>query len=160
MNFKACRQRDVALAFGVTPATISNWSVEGMPRNGDKSYDLPSCIKWREERIRDELTARGDGDTDGWLDHYRKERALITQMTREQMEKKLVAVEAVEAGFSDRAYELSRRLLLMSRRIGQRLAGKSKRLYNEVCDVIDVEVRSAMNDYARPMVLEVEPLKK
>lgn len=84
----------------------------------------------------------------------------MVSMEREQLEKKLIPIEEVEQGFSDRAYELARRLLLMSRRIGQRIAGKSKKRYSEVCEIIEDEVRDAMNDYARPLVIETEPIKK
>lgn len=158
VDFQRLNQKQLASALGKTDRTIRNIQEErGFPRNKDKTYSLPEVIQWL---IDQALLEASPSEGDRWLTQFRKERALMVSMEREQLEKKLIPIEEVEQGFSDRAYELARRLLLMSRRIGQRIAGKSKRNYSQVCEIIDAEVMDAMNDYARPLEIEIEPIKK
>jgi phage terminase Nu1 subunit (DNA packaging protein) len=59
----------LAERFGVDVRTITNWVAEGMPqrtRSGKVVYSWPECLKWREQRIRDDARATrfAEGDED------------------------------------------------------------------------------------------------
>ena len=158
LDFRHVTQIELASALGYSDRTVRNMQKEKtFPRNKDGSYSIPDVVKWM---IDEAVQAASPDENDRWLAQYRKERALITGMEREQLEKKLIPVDEIEQAFTERAFELSRRLLLMSRRVGQRIAGRAKKVYTEVVEIIDDEVRQAMNDYARPIKIEYDPLKK
>ena len=158
LDFQHVTQDELGSAIGYSTRTVRKMQKEkGFPRNKDGSYSIPSVVKWM---IDEAVQAASPSENDRWLAQYRKERALITGMEREQLEKQLIPVDEIEQAFTERAFELSRRLLLMSRRVGQRISGRAKKVYNEVVEIIDDEVRQAMNDYARPIKIEYDPLKK
>ena len=159
MNFEQMRQKEIALGVGVTVKSIQRWTSDGMPRNEDDSYSLPRVGEWLVDRAKDEVSST-DTDSDRWLGQYRKERALIARMEREQLEKKLGPIDVFEREFTERAYELTRRLMLLSRRISHKVAGKSKRALKDVSTVIDDEVHAMLEEYSRPITVEYEPRRK
>lgn len=160
MDFRRLTQRQLASAFGITDRAIRLW--DDCPRNKDKTYNLPDVIEWRINKAKDEMVGLvpTDPESRDTLDEYRKERVLITRMEREQLEKKLVPVEEVTTAFTERCFELTRRMLLLSRRVAHRVAAASKQVQKKVVDIIDEEVRQAMDEYARPIDMEYEPLRK
>ncbi|MCE5335581.1 MAG: hypothetical protein LLG06_13435 [Desulfobacteraceae bacterium] len=153
-------QKELAACFGITDRAIRDW--EGCPRNKDDTYNLPEVIKWRISKAQDEMAGlnMSNPESSEWLDEFRKERVLISRIEREQLERRLGPVEEWGRALTDRAFELSRRLLLMSRRIAHRIAAVSQKTQQEVTAIVDDEIRQAMNDYARPIDLQYEPLRK
>lgn len=47
VSFLSLSQQDLAEAHGVTVKTIATWTNWGMPRNGDKTYNLTKTLDWR-----------------------------------------------------------------------------------------------------------------
>jgi hypothetical protein len=45
-------QRELAAAFGVTPASVSGWLAQGAPREADGSFDLEKIKAWRAANLR------------------------------------------------------------------------------------------------------------
>jgi len=89
-----------------------------------------------------------------WLARSERERLQV-----EQLHKKLIPTDDVEKAFTDRAYELRGRLLLLSRRVAGRVAGTSQTALREVTETIDDEVIRMMTEYSRDIEIEHEALK-
>lgn len=84
---------------------------------------------------------------------YREARAIEKELQVAIMQGEIIKVSEVEKMFTDRAYEFCRRLKILSRRVGQDVAGKCEKTFKEVTDIIDQEVYSMMIEYSRPMTI-------
>lgn len=160
MDFRRLTQKQLGSAFGVTDRAVRKW--DGCPRNKDNTYCLPDVIEWRIENEKNKMVDL-DMDTPATteaLEEYRRVRVEISRRELDQLDKKLGPVDLWGAALTDRAFELTRRLLLFSRRVAHRVAATSKKTQKEVVAIIDDEIRQVMNDYARPIDLEYETLKK
>ena len=153
-NFKKISRSEVAFLFNVNPSTVSKWVKQGFPRNTDGSFSLRECIQWALDRIESERPSEGNTEAQRWLTEFRKERAKITALERNQREGSLISKVEVERQFTARCYEFSRTLLLMPRRISHRLAAKSKKQLREVEAILDDEVRRYLASYSRPIATE------
>jgi len=87
---------------------------------------------------------------------YRHWKALREELIVQQLQGKLVSIEEVERQFALRAYELTRGLMFLSRRVGHSLAGKSKKKLKECIDCVDKEVHELMTRYSRNMAIGEE----
>lgn len=84
MDFRKLTQRELASALGYSDRTVRNLQADKtFPRNKDKSYDLPVVIEWMMKQV-------SPGEGEKWLTEYRRQRALITTLSREQLEGTLV----------------------------------------------------------------------
>lgn len=82
---------------------------------------------------------------------YRKWKAKREELIVKQLQESLVPVDDMISAFEARAYELARSLIVMSRRIGHRVASEGSKEYKAVLVVIDEEVRRMMDSYSRPL---------
>jgi len=80
---------------------------------------------------------------------YRVAKAEREELIVDQLRKKLIPVDDVERAFENRAYELARSLLVLSRRIGHKVAAKGSQDYKAVVAIIDKEVHRLMDAYSR-----------
>ena len=151
------RQKDVATAFGVATKTIQRWSSDGMPRNDDKTYSLPKCFEWLIDQAKAD-SSETDKESERWLGLYRKERYFITKLDREERENELILKAEAEKMFTDRAYELARALLLLSRKVGHLIAQESETKLQAVVEILDREAIRLLENYSRPIQLS-EPDK-
>ena len=152
MDFKKMTKTEVSLMAEKTPKTIGNWRKIGLPTNPDgRTYRSGVVIEWLRERDV-KLASQGESqESEKWLTKWRKERAHIAEIQRKELEGRLIPVETVEEQFTARAYEFSRSLMLMPRRIASRLAIKSKKPLQEVMEIVEQEARRILENYSRAM---------
>ena len=152
---------ELAALCSVDRSSISLWKKHGAAKyliSRDK-WDVPAFLRWWARNI-----VQG-GPVDDETERTAKERYWDSRATREgilvdQLEKRLVPVDEMERAFTDRARELARRLLLLSRRIAHQVSAESQRTHSEVVQVIDDEVYSMMKEYSRPITVEYEEITR
>jgi len=84
---------------------------------------------------------------------YRQWKAEREELIVKQMKGQLIPIEEVERQFTLRAYELTRGLLFLSRRIAHDLAGSSKKKLKDCIEKIDGEVYLLLDRYSRAMAI-------
>jgi len=82
---------------------------------------------------------------------YRKSRAAREEIIVKQLKAQLISNEEIQRQFTARAYELTRGLLVLSRRIAHKVAAKSKKKFKDVTAIIDQEVYDLLDRYSRPI---------
>lgn len=89
------KQIDLEPYLGVSRQTVHEWLKEGMPRNADKTYNLPEVLAWRMERIGAQAAAGGGGTSE------REELARLNARKKalqiKQMERQLVSSDQAMA---------------------------------------------------------------
>lgn len=149
VDFRKLSQKQIASALGESDRTIRNWTKKGMPRNPDKTYDLPAVIKWMLLDAADDGTVPGLAGPDGgekWLSLYRQERYLLTKMQREREEGQCYYVEEIASEWVKRMAEVSSGLDMLSYRLPPLLEGKDQ---DGMRYVIDGEVWKLKDTYCR-----------
>lgn len=142
----------VAKACGVSRQAVSKAVTQGrLKQNPDGSFDRASVAAWR-------ASVGSDGATqDDPTFRLKTAKAELAEMERDEMKGKLIRRCDVERGFTERAYEFSRGLLMLKRRVSSKIAEKSKLMLREVEEILDAEARELLEQYTRP--LNVEPRK-
>lgn len=106
MDLQKLTRKNTAIAFGVNVRTIGRWHDLGMPRNNDGTYNLPFCIQWKIDQIQEDIIPERSEteESQHWLTEYRKERAKLARLEREQLEGELIPAEDVrrDAAFAGR----------------------------------------------------------
>jgi hypothetical protein len=151
MDFSKLSRKDVSTAIGMTVRSINRFVDDGMPRNADGTYCLQKYVQWLLDRAADQ---NGKAEPSRWLEEWRKHRAAITKIELKRMEGSIILKTDVENMFTQRAFEFSRRLKILSRRVGQEVAGKCEKKYQDVVAVIDAEAFDMMREYARMITIE------
>lgn len=98
MDLKKLTRKNTAIAFGVNVRTIGRWHDLGMPRNNDGTYNLQFCIQWKIDQIQEDIIPERSETEESqyWLTEYRKERAKLARLEREQLESELIPAEDVK----------------------------------------------------------------
>jgi phage terminase Nu1 subunit (DNA packaging protein) len=159
MNFNSLKQVDVARAIGVSRITVNNWLKQGLPKNPDNTYSLPDCITWLLERAEEQAAEKSMTLGDEWLSLYRKYRAEKEKILVDKLRGSVIPVTEVEEKFANRIYALKSALLILSRRIGARLAATVDKKQSEVVQIIDEEVYGFLDFYSQPINTESGQIK-
>ena len=117
MDFTALNQKQVAAAMGTNPRTIRRWVADGCPKNDDGTYSLPDVVGWRID-LEAEAAAPSTEDGARYLAEWRKERAQIARMDREERETVLIRREDAEKDWIDHIMQARSRLLSIPNRLG------------------------------------------
>jgi phage terminase Nu1 subunit (DNA packaging protein) len=129
--------------------TISRWTKAGMPRNDDKTYDLPACIAWIVEREREAILAdqamAASNDSPA-LERYRQARAEMSELDLQVKKGALISIAEVHEGWAWRMGEVKQGLLFLAERFSSTLPGQSS---ERVRSIVNVEVRSLLDNFCR-----------
>jgi len=99
MKINNLNRKMIAQCFGVAPKTISRWFAAGMPRNDDgKTYSLPACIKWRMDKLKEDIAPGPDvaDESKMWLARYREQRARLAEIERKSKEGEYLPADEVQ----------------------------------------------------------------
>lgn len=148
LSVNALTKKEVALLFGVSVRTITNWQKEeAFPRNVDGSYPGPACIKWLEARFEDRGGVEIEtAEAQKWLTEFRKERALIARIEREKLEETLFSKVEISKAWSERVQLVCSGLELFADRLPPLLDGKRR---IDMFEIIRQEVWELRNAYCR-----------
>ena len=126
-NFDRLMRKEIALAFAVVPRTVTRWRKAGMPQNPDGTYNLSSCIRWRVEQLSGDMQtdAAETEESQRYLSEYRKERAALARMDREEREGELVPVDKVKASADIAGRIVKNRLTALPARLSALVAAES-----------------------------------
>jgi phage terminase Nu1 subunit (DNA packaging protein) len=146
MDLKNLSQKQTAEAFGVNRKTIKRWHDSGMPMNRDKTFNLSLCFDWKISQLEGDIgdTRPADMDAEASLKalaEYRQERAKITKLERQILEKEYVLVEKVRADLFTAGSMVKSSLYSLPERFGPILAAESdsftiKRLMRHEINII------------------------
>ena len=138
----------VARVFGVTRQAVSAW--KGVPRNADRTYDLPAVVAWRLRELEDELafatTREGDSPH---LERYRAARAERAELELERFKDELVSRRDVENRWGRVLTHIIQAFDGLGRVLAPRLARKEEK---EIATVVRAEVHRTIEN-ARAMML-------
>lgn len=102
--FVVVTQQAVADFFGVSQPAVSVWFKQGCPVLRGKKYDLAAIAKWAIGKrsivasVSDDFDGElGEGSSPA-LEEYRRERAKMAKIQRQQLEESLVRIDAIESG--------------------------------------------------------------
>jgi len=146
MNLLKLNRKDTATAFAVNVRTVTRWYESGMPRNGDKSFNLPACISWRHDQIKegmeDILPEAETEESKKWLAEYRKQRALIAEIERKKLEGTVIETAEVERDAFNIGRAVRDSLLNIPDRISAILAAETDE--SKVSEFLTKEIRQAL----------------
>lgn len=150
-SFSHLTGKAVSEAVGVTTKSITRWSQAGCPRNSDSTYNLPQVIAWLLERERAEDCRAKDESSESqkWLTEFRKERACLARLEREEIEGQIVRAEEVRKGAFNTARAVRDGLLNIPHRVAPILAGESDP--NQVASILNREIREALEEISRAL---------
>lgn len=83
----------VGKIYGVSRQAVSGWQC---PKNSDGTYRLSEVIKWREERIRETMSAAADVAGGSPKEQLTQEQVRMVRLRRLEKEGTLLPVEAVQ----------------------------------------------------------------
>lgn len=92
-------------------------------------------------------------------DEIKRLKRDILKTKRDVLRGKLVSRDEMIRQFTARCYEFRSSLLHLSRRIGAKLAEKSKKTLTEVQRIVDTESRDILERYSRPIEINPETAK-
>lgn len=142
MDFQNMKQSHAARALGVVRQTLAAWEKSGCPRNDDGTYSLPEVVAWAIERAKTESTiAPASPEADMWLSEYRKQKALMAKMQREQMEGSLVPLGDVVVSWGKRMAEVAAMLQQLPMRLPPLLEGKGQHEMHAEIDRVQRDIR-------------------
>jgi phage terminase Nu1 subunit (DNA packaging protein) len=126
-EIKSLSRAVIGAAFNMHASNVNKWSEKGCPRNNDGTYDLSAVIEWR---IEDLGMANGAAcespEAQKWLTAFRRERALLAEIERKKVEKKLIRVEEMTREWGKRLHTLFSGIRLWTHRLTPRLESKTK----------------------------------
>jgi len=140
---------------GINRGTLHRYTKQGHLQryeNGFLKEDLDKLVEDRQQRdsMVNNSSRLYDQIQQATL-RYRKMKTRREEIFVKQLQGEFLPVKDVEAVFVSRAYELSRSLLILSRRVSHKLATVTTRDYKEVINVVNAEVRRVMDAYSRPL---------
>lgn len=116
---------ELALCFGTSNASISQFKKAGMPTKGGK-FNLPACIQWRVSRAGGKVEDKAP-DGDAWLAEFRKQKAMTARLQRLKMKGSLVDAESAEAVIREAVGAAKTALLAIPRKMAGRICGLDPR---------------------------------
>ena len=129
--------------------TIARWTKDGMPRNDDKTYDLPACIAWIVEREREAVLAdqamAASNDSPA-LERYRQARAETAELDLSVKKGELIHVAEVHEGWAWRMSEVKQGLLFLAERFSSTLPGQSP---ERIRAMVNTEIRALLDNFCR-----------
>ena len=137
---------DLAAAIGKTRATIHNWvKNENLPRNKDKSFNLPAVINWMIDReiFNGQGAAAADSPA---LERYREARAAMVELDLKARKGELIESEEVYRQWALRVAELASGLEFLADRLPPLLVGQER---EKMQSIISGEVWRLRDQYAR-----------
>jgi hypothetical protein len=120
-------------------------------QNSDGTFDKSELDRWLSLGAGKDGRKRKEKETDAAEVRYREARAEEKEMLVARLRGELIPVEVVKQQFADRAHEFTKALQLFARRTSLRLAGKSKKKYQDVFDIIEDEINAILGTYSRPV---------
>ena len=154
VNFTSLNTVTVAAAIGVTRQTIYKWNQIGMPRNNDDSYSLPDVIAWLLDAAKANTSPEKTAEMDEaakWMTEYRKERAKIAKLERQEREGDMLSKAEVIVAFTRRCLEFANGLQYLNNAISTKLAAETGLPLQIVSDIIKKECNNLLNNYCAPM---------
>ena len=157
---------DVAEYSGYAKRTVRDAVSKGhLPRQPDKTYLQSDVDTWLAARGKKPKKCSSDGDskTSGQQElwdrskeeaNYRHWRAVREKLLVKSLQGELLPRDEVYRLFVTRAHEYKTSLLLLSRRIGHKIAAESGMESTEVNKIIDAEVVDLLSQMARPFDIE------
>ena len=149
MGIHNLSKRETADLCGVSIRTVSNWILEGFPRNTDGTFDGPACVSWLTGRIEDRATAvcaPETAESQKWLTAFRRERAKLSKIERLKAEGSLIDIDGIHEAWALRAHNLCGALEQLADRLPPMLHGKSR---EEMFGIIGNEVREMRQNLVR-----------
>ena len=145
MNFKRLNASKLAEAIGINRSTLYSWLQTGLPRNDDKTFDLPAVISWMIERESRTATPLAEGDSPA-LERYREARAAMAELDLKERGGELISLEDVTTAWAERVVEVAAGLEHFADRLPPLLEGKDRA---EMRQIIGDEVWRLRSVYAR-----------
>lgn len=147
----------VALEYNLTERTIKYHVSRGnLKRSPDGTFSRTEIKKWLDKRKRKAIGNQAD-DTQRAADYrWRLARAKREEFILEQLKGELVPLKVLEEQVTGRAFEASRRLLLLPRIISNKIAIVAKRPLKEIMQIVEESVREILEDYSRPLDIKGE----
>ncbi len=115
-------------------------------QNADGTFDKSEIDRW----LAHSKPTTGPAQKDDPDRRYRVARAKEKELIVRRLRAELIPVEEVKKIFADRAHEFAKALDLLARRISLRVAGRSKKKYQEVFEIIESECHAILGTYSRP----------
>lgn len=159
INFPS--QRAISRHYGLDNTTIRDAIKAGkIAPEPDGSFDAAKIQAWRDtskprgthytatstQPVGIDRSAIQQAELD-----YRQARAEKERLIADQLSGQLIQRAAIDAQFANRAEELARNLLVLSRRIAAQLAPACQQTLALVVDTIDRECALLLQSYARPL---------
>lgn len=150
--FNKLNTLEVSQAVGVHRTTIHRWINGGMPRNRDKSFNLPDVISWMINREREavlEEHAFTEGCDSPALERFRTARAALAELTLRVRQGELVEKDTVERGLGQRALILKSDLQNFSYTAAGEVCGVVRGDASRIPDLIEFMLSKFENLLAR-----------
>ncbi len=153
MDLLKLSRKNLAKGFAVDVRTISRWHQSGMPRNDDGSYNLPECIAWKIEQVQEDILPENaeTEESQKWLTAFRRERAKLARLDRQEKEKKLLPADQVVSAWSQFITAARARLLGVRSKVApliiEYLPDLDER--ESVLGLIDSNVKEALTDLSK-----------
>ena len=144
---------DVAKEYELTEKTVKYHVARGnLKRESDGTFRRKEIEKWLEDRARKATGKKEKEDKHKQADfRYRIARAKREEFLLDQLKGELVSIKIMEEQFTARAFEASRRFLLLPRIVSNKLAIAAKKPLKEVMQIVESSVREILEDYTRPL---------
>jgi hypothetical protein len=144
---------EVATFAGTSEQAIKRAVTIGKLRQGaDGSFSRESVAAWIEQRRGGRPRHKNDAD-----ERLKKIKGDIAQLQLNELRGKLIRKSDAERAFTDRAYEISRGIMDMGRKLSRKIATKMGVPAKPIQDIFDAEARELLEEYSRP--LQVTPEK-
>jgi hypothetical protein len=141
VDFSHLKQKELASALGLSDRSIRSIQADKtFPRNKDGSYDLPKIITWL-------LNRNAPGEGAKWLTEYRRQRALIADLSRQEKEGHLVDRDQAVKWIVGLVSECKAVLLAIPRRLAPVLVGKEHP--RDIEALLRAEIHKALEKLSR-----------
>lgn len=139
---------ELAMCFGTSHASVSQFKKAGMPHKNGK-YNLPACLQWRIARAGGGGESKENESKDGeWLEEYRKQKAKIARLELRRLRGDLVPAGDAELVIREAVGAAKASFLAMPRKLAARLVGKEPR-----------EIEAEMTDEIREILMRLSKRK-
>jgi hypothetical protein len=142
----------VAAEYGLTERTVKYHVSRGnLKRNPDGSFSRTEIKKWLDKRSRQAIGKTAEETHRAADFRWRLARAKREEYLLEQLKGELIPIKVLEEQVTGRAFEASRRFLLLPRIISNKIAIAAKRPLKEVMQIVEESVREILEDYSRAL---------
>ena len=150
MSKKGLTSTQLAEMIGKSRQSINNWLADGLPRNADKTFDLPACIAWMLQRERDNLlqddAIAGAGDASPALERYRLARAESAELDLQVRRGSLFDKETVVREWAERMAVMRSALETWRDRLPPILIGQTR---EAMMKILDEAVQFLLTTYSK-----------